>query len=397
MEVDWKKRLDNYLENLDKDLKVNKEKRTTERMVADHYKYSKTNAELVRKYVDKLRAMPSQPVDRGLYTAGLRMTQALRHMNNPELSDLTEKDILVLNKSLRESNIVSANDIRKELKRFMKLTDKKKYYELIESEYMKSARRKKNAKKVVDSSKFWTDTDCQQYISECQRKSNKLLAWATLLISSGCRPHEILALKRKDVEYDGNFLTIRVPEGTKTGSRAVVLKGSEANGIWSYLQPRFEEISDDDDSVVDYTYAGIHSAHRRVLQKMNFSKEKYWHPYGLRKMRVTRFYSENPGQAHAQVGHTPGSPVQRHYVAVDENQLKGKQLFSLATRTCPNPGCSIENKPTENVCVQCGSPLDEEKFKAIFEKQAEKLVEAQLERFKAEFSLKKIELANSEV
>lgn len=385
--MNWKNRLHKYLANLDKATSQELGKRKLM-----HRQISKHNADLIRNYIEQLKGLPSQPVDRGLYISAIRMKSAILAMNDKPLDKITEKDLITLNQSMREKGMNSANDIRQELRRFFTLLDEKKYFDTIRSPYLKNARAKKN-KKVVDSSKFWNEQECKDYIEESLRHSPEQGCIATLFISSGCRPHEILQMKKENIDYDGTYLTIRVPENTKTGSRVVVLEGAEARGVWTFIKDHIESLEPGQPITV-LQYSGFYARHRNIIKTIRLPAHKYPNPYAFRKLRLTRFYSEkNMGQATSLVGHQPGSPVMRHYVSVNEAQLKGKGLFSIKAKACPNPSCSYENQPFAEVCADCGSPLNEDNFKKVFDERASDLIESQIDLIKEKLKAEMLEKA----
>lgn len=109
------------------------------------------NASLMKTFMAKYQALPSEPSTKRLILVVLRLKSISIMMNNAPLDELTEQDIMNLNTTMRKKGMLSAQDYRKTLRRFLRLTDKKKYYDLLESDYLKAAPKKANERLLVDA------------------------------------------------------------------------------------------------------------------------------------------------------------------------------------------------------------------------------------------------------
>lgn len=353
---------------------------------------NKNNLKLIEEHLERCAALPSQPGESRLRTIETRLRTVARLISKP-LDSLEEKDLQNLNLAMRNKGMESAADYRKVLKRFLKLKDKKKYIDLIDSDYLKAPRRNGH-KKLVDPDNFWTEKENNRYIEESKAHSNKQAAWAGLWIATGSRPHELLALQKQNIQYDNEnkTLLVKIPEytrqgtRTKTGKRSIVLNGNEGAGVWQLAKPHLETLKDNN-WVFDCSYQAMKKVHTKICKRCHITKPTNF--YNARKARLTRFYNENGlSAATSMAGHTPGSSAMKHYVAMSEQQLKQQTLPKVELKPCPNPSCGQVNEPHQNLCQKCGSPLDRKKFAAIFEKTTEELIDAKLALFKKDFEIK---------
>lgn len=339
--------------------------------VGDH------NASLMKAFMAKYQALPSEPSTKRLILVVLRLKSISIMMNNASLDALTEQDIMNLNTAMRKKGMLSAQDYRKTLRRFLRLTDKKKYYDLLESDYLKAAPKKANERLLVDADTFWSQEEINRYLYQSKEHSPMQATWASLWLGTGCRPHELLNLAKKDVAFDGTYLTVKV-QGGKTGKRTIVLNNDSGKGMWNYIQPYWQTLKDED-KLFPLTWDGQNKIHRKICKKSKIGKTKKTNLYIARKMALTRFYNDYKLiKAATLAGHKPGSKVMANYCAMNEASLKEEDSPKVATRTCPNPSCGIENEPHQNYCTKCAAPLDKKLFSNIFEKQIEEMIEAKM-------------------
>ncbi|MEI7961335.1 MAG: site-specific integrase [archaeon] len=203
------------------------------------------NASLMKTFIAKYQALPSEPSTKRLILVVLRLKSISIMMNNAPLDALTEQDIMNLNTAMRKKGMLSAQDYRKTLRRFLRLTDKKKYYDLLESDYLKAAPKKANERLLVDADTFWSQEEINRYLYQSKEHSPMQATWASLWLGTGCRPHELLNLTKKDVDFDGNYLTVKV-QGGKTGKRTIVLNNDSGKGMWNYILPYWQTLKDED-------------------------------------------------------------------------------------------------------------------------------------------------------
>lgn len=372
--MNWEKTLTNYLNNLDD-------------------KVDETNANLIREFSNVYKSLPTEPGARRILASITRLKTIAEIINKP-LDSLTEIDLQTLNLKMRERGYKSSQDYRKNLKRFLKLKDKKRYYELIESDFLKAPSKGAHYEKTVDPETFWNQQEIEHYLQESLRHSKRQSAWAGIWLSTGCRPHEIFNLKKKDIIFENEkHLIIRVREG-KTGFRSVVLSDSEANGVWKYIAPHLETL-EDDEYLFPISYNMQKRTHKKICEKAKISKDKDLRFYMARKMNLTKFYNTyGLAKASALAGHVPGAKSMRQYVALTESQLKDEPLTTISQKECPNPSCSALNEAHETNCVKCGSPLNKKQFAEIIHKNLDELIETKMELIKRQLELKIISATN---
>lgn len=341
------------------------------------------NTRLIADYLEKCAAMPSQPSDSRLWTIANRMKKVSLLLKNKALNALTEKDLQDMNLQLRAEGLESAADYRKILKHYFKTMNKKKFSELIFSDFLKNPRN--GHKLLVDPNDFWTETECNAYLRESQLykptkptpRPLKQAAWAGLWLSTGCRPHELLGMHKKDIVFEvPQTLIVRVGENTKTGKRSIVLQGNEAAGTWHYVKPHWESLKDNE-PLFDCSYNAMKKVHNKMCDRAHIAKDRKRNFYIARKKTLTHFYQDfGIVKAASMAGHIQGSSVMKHYVAMNEDMLKANaKSAAVQLKTCPNPSCGAENEPHESQCKECGSPLDRKKFSIIFERNTTGLIE----------------------
>ncbi|MFH1256217.1 MAG: tyrosine-type recombinase/integrase [Candidatus Diapherotrites archaeon] len=359
---DWNKTLKTFLSNLPE-------------------RVGKTNSKLISDYVQNYKALPSMPSVVRCLTEASRLRTISRLVDNKSLIALTEADIKAMNLKMAEEEFSAAQEYRKALKKFWRLTDKKKFLELIESDYLKAPKAKHRAGRP-NPEKFWSQQEIDAYISESKRFNERQLCWASLWLSSGCRPHELLQLRRSAIKKENGNVIISVPETTKTGSRRIVLQNSDAEGVWSLCQPYLDNLNPED-LLFAFSYEYIWKIHRRMCRLACIPKEKDWRLYVARKMALSRFYSEySLPKAAALAGHTVGAESMKHYVALTQEQLEGGELTRVAVKHCPS--CNNVNEPQAQNCKGCGAPLDKKQFSELVQKNAKDLVETQMALLKSE-------------
>ncbi len=318
-------------------------------------KVGEGNSKVINEFVEKLRATPSEPSEQRIYTVVVRM-KSICDMLNKSLLEIEEKDLIKLNNAMRERGMDSSTYYRRTLKQFLRLTDKKKFFDVIDSDYLKSSKKKNNAKKLVDPNDFWTMEELTNYVEESQHKSKMQGCWAGLLLSTGCRPHELLSLSKNQIKYESNLLRVNVTEG-KTGSRIIMLEGNEAVGVWSLVAPYLETLKDNE-KLFDFSYEYITKNHKRICGIIGITKNESIKLYNARKMTLTHFYDTlSVVKASAMAGHVQGSNSMKHYVGLSESQMIDG-IPRIEMRECPNPQCMKVNNPHLMACKDCRSPLN---------------------------------------
>ena len=368
------KRLENYLNGV-KGEKNKVSKPSIEEIVGEH------NGKLLREFTQKQRALPSNPGASRLLTVLTRLKTVTQIIDKP-LDKLTEKDLIKLNTEMRARGMKSAPDYRKALKQFLKLTDKKGFFDLIDSDFIKSPSTKKDEEMLVDPDEFWNEKQIADYIEESKKNSLRQTAWSGLWIPSGCRPHELLALKKNQIIFENNSLTIRVAKG-KTKKRTIFLKGNEASGAWVLIEPYIKNL-ENDEQLFPGTYQNYYKIHKRICNSIGIPKGNSQKFYIARKMALTGFYDKyGVVKGAAMAGHVPGSNSMKHYVAMTESQLK-LGLARLELRECPNVSCREMNDPDKVQCGKCKSPLDKNAYSVILE-NAQKQKDTQIKDLEQRF------------
>jgi integrase len=382
--MDYQKQLANYLAHLDVEV-VNRSNGRPHRVLDSH------NANLIRAFARDYQSLPSEPGDYRVLVTCHRLKSIADMLGHKPLDCLTEEDLKELNRVIRERKLKAGYEFRKTLKRFLKLKDKKKYFDLIDSEYLKAPNSKNNCEKPVNPNEFWEPEQMEAYIKASKAYSPRQLAWAALWLTCGGRPHEILGLRKEDVLVKNGQLVVKVQEG-KTGSRMIVLEPQETRQIWEYLAPYLNTLNENE-KLFDIGWTRQAAIHKQLCEQINLPNNKARNLYIARKMCLTRFYNTyGLAKAAAMAGHTPGAKAMRHYVALKETELFGQELPKIVKKVCPNPNCCAENDASETQCNKCKGPLDKQAFAAIFNQNIEEKINNQLEIVKKDFMIKIMKL-----
>lgn len=380
-----REKLQVYLDYLDK------EKPQEINISGNHYTICEHNSKLIRDYARMLQAQPTEPGYPRIQVECSRLKSMSQMLKNKYLDKLIENDLIELNNVMRDKKMKAPKYYRKVLKRFLTLTNKKKYLDLIDSPYLKNVKSKANSEPLVDPDKFWNQEEISRFLKVSKEYSDRVAAFAAIWLTSGCRPGEILFICKKNIYIENEQLVIKVPGG-KTGKRTIVFDLDESKTIWEYVEPHWKTLTDDQ-KLFSFVYNYAYRIHKKLLKRANIPKNKYQIMYGARKLVGTKFYrSYDMPKASSMFGHVQMSPAAKHYIALTDNDLFGKKPVRFSKRVCPNPSCGFENPAHFSHCEKCSAPLDREKFAEIFEKKTEDLLNAKLEIFKKELMLKKYEL-----
>lgn len=162
----------------------------------------KHNTKLIQEHAEKYEALPYKKSEGISYsrikTVCIRLKTISLLLNNKPLDSLTEKDLQNLNTRMRAKGMESASDYRKVLKKYLRLKDRKKYIDLLESEFIKSGG---NSVESPDPETNWSQLELDKYIAEAKKHGIKYAAFIGLMIGAGLRPHEDLALSKGDVVW----------------------------------------------------------------------------------------------------------------------------------------------------------------------------------------------------
>lgn len=362
----------------------------------------KHNAELIREFNARHTALPDEPCPRRQYACVQRLSSISRMLDNHPLDKITESEIIKLNTKMRNKNMVSAGDYRKQLKQFLRLVIKPRLskderadlIDLLESDFMKTSSKHTGNKKPVDPEEFWEEKHIMDYIKASKNHSARQLAFAGLWFSIGGRPQEILDIKKQDIEERNDQLIIRI-RGTKTdvSNRMVVLNKSESKQVKEYLSARLDEMKPSE-KIIPICYAQQKEIHKYLCDKINLPKTKSRRLYISRKMTLTRWYNTyGLAKAAQMAGHTVGARAMKYYVALSEaDLLNNNPKTSIAKKTCPNPNCHAENDASENQCYACHSPLNKQAFTQILNNNLDDKINAHLDIIKKDIQIKMMEI-----
>lgn len=351
MQTDFSQRLNNYLQGLES-------------------KAGKSNAKLLKEFTKSYAALPSAPGEYRQCTTLTRLVSISRMLDNKSLDSLTEKDLQNLNLAMRERRMKSSQDYRKALKIFLRLKDRKKYFDLLESDFLKATRKKANSSRFVNPEDFWNEQEINNYIKESLKLGKRQAAFCGIWLSSGMRPHEILGLRKNDIVFESPAsLTFKVKAG-KTGSRNIYLTDNEALGAWTYIKPFLESLKDNE-ALFPVSYQALVRKHEEACENAGITKPTKF--YIMRKQILSKFYNTNGYvKACSLAGHQVGSSTSKYYCAMTEEELKGKAQISIAQKTCPN--CKSNNPPEQENCFKCQSPLDNSKFQQILQDNLQEMI-----------------------
>ena len=193
-----------------------------------------------------------------------------------------------------------------------------------------------------------------------------------LLYDSGIRIGELLSMRRRDVDLEGNPAHIVV--NGKTGPRRVPVLFSVPY-LATYLNEQKMRKPDEFLWNVVGSWAGLtqradYSAIRMMLQRVakRAGIDKKVNPHRFRHARATDYANRLSDQQLKQVfGWTNGSRMAEVYVHlsgkdIDNSILQANgykpvevQAPKLKILLCPR--CHLANEPTAQYCSRCGSPL----------------------------------------
>ena len=192
------------------------------------------------------------------------------------------------------------------------------------------------------------------------------------LFDSGIRVGELLSMKRKDVDLEGNPAHIVV--NGKTGPRRIPILFSVPY-LATYLNEQKlrkpgEYLWNVVGSLAGLTQRADYSAIRMMLQRVakRAGIDKRVNPHSFRHARATDYASRlSDQQLKMLFGWVGGSRMAETYVHlsgkdIDNSVLEANgykpvemQAPKLKVQLCPR--CHLANEPTAQYCSRCGSPL----------------------------------------
>ena len=359
---------------------------TSNRAIGTH------NAELLRYFANEYMGIPTCQ-SYNTITRKVMKLKAVAVLLGKNLDELTQSDLKNLNIKLKENYQQTASEYRAALKKFLKMLDKEKHRQLIESDFLVGGGITEGAS--VNAETFWEQDQCDAYLRESKRHSIRQQAFAALWLTTGLRPQEHRVITKSMIVRKDNYLKICVPR-VKTKERVVVLLNGEASAVWGNIQPYLLDLQDRD-RLFPLSWAGLNKVHQLLAKRAKIPENKDHSLYMARKMILSRWYNEyGLAKASQMAGHVPGSKIMRHYVNLTESQLLEQQSFvRVEQKICPNPICNFENEAHVSQCVRCKSPLDKQAFAAIISRNLDDKINAQLDVIKKEFMIKMLTMQNN--
>jgi site-specific recombinase XerD len=197
-------------------------------------------------------------------------------------------------------------------------------------------------------------------------------ALIALMGDAPLRTHELLKLRRKNLNLSTNPPILIIPEDTKTGTRQIPLIDSVPAMI-AYTNANKDMRGDDflfTDSVYGKGLPMTSNALRMLLKRLATKAgiKKRVIPYTFRHTKITE-YSNSLSNAQLEVvaGWMHGTNMHMTYEHlsnsdVTEAILKSKGIIHKTEIQKPNvrncPRCELSNDINSAYCTRCGSPLD---------------------------------------
>jgi integrase/recombinase XerD len=338
------------------------------------------------------------------------------------LKQLERKDVLAFLDTLRKSEIADPlhrwigtyNLYRVHLIRFFKWLyspdlelDKRPKPPVVEN-IQQLKRKEKSIYKPTD---MWTAEDDLLFLKYCPSKRMK--CFHTMAKDTSCRPHELLKLRIKDVNFKitpDKYQYAELMVNGKTGSRLVVLIDSIPY-LKDYLDHEHPQPGNPNAILLSGSkksfgraigIKALETIYKRyqkelfpkLLESPNVEPEdkskirellkKPWNPYILRHSSLTeksKILKEHILRQHA--GWSTGSQMPQKYLHYFGNESNAslleaygimtkdrQQIDPLKYRQCPN--CSEPNKPTSKFCAKCRMVLTYDAYHETLAGQREK-------------------------
>jgi hypothetical protein len=215
-----------------------------------------------------------------------------------------------------------------------------------------------------------TEEDIMKLLDAANNVRDKAII--ATLFDSGIRIGELLSMKRKDIDLEGNPSHIIV--NGKTGPRRVPILFSVPY-LAAYLNEQKLRKPDEYLWNVGGSWAGLtqradYSAIRMMLQRVakRAGIDKRVNPHSFRHARATDYASRlSDQQLKLLFGWVGGSKMAETYVHLSGKDIDNSVLQAngyapqkvdapkLKVMICPR--CHFANEPTAQYCSRCGSPL----------------------------------------
>jgi len=267
-------------------------------------------------------------------------------------------------------------------------------------------------KTTYNSGQIWNQRENSVFLKYCPLSRDR--CYHAMAMDTSCRPHELLGLKIKDLEFnvteDGKqYAMVRIRDG-KTGSRNVpIIDALPYVKEWIQQEHPFGSNLESWLFVSTGNNHGVKLGHPGVFQRYKYYKQKYFpsllldptlpepdksvirnmltkpfNPYILRHSSLTeksQYLTEAVLRNHA--GWTADSAMTRVYthlkdesskILLEKKGILTKQDKEMATmnksKICNN--CNEANRPDAKWCMNCKMVLSYSAYNETLEKQKEK-------------------------
>ena len=392
---------------------------------------SKKNCQII---IDYVLAMQTEVSPRDEYRINVIVKlKRFAEVNEPKtLREITRQDVVNFLDSYRKSETVdplhkwmgSYEVYRIALMRFFKwlyfpdIPQRQRKRPAVMENIPKPKRKEISIYKPTD---LWTEEDDTLFYKYCPSSRDR--CWHAVSRDTGCRPHELLKLKIKDVIaqlLDNRYQIARINVNGKTGTRNVRLNNSYprlkewlSNGHPvpgnqnAYLFCGIGHKNNNGRKLAPHTINGIYEKYKKVVfprlledplvpeedkRKIGDLLKKPWNPYIRRHTAATEIskslkdsvlIDQYMGWSHA--GNT--RQKYQHYYADDSFDAmlvidglvtpnsKDKNKNLLRPKQCPN--CDETNKPESRFCVKCKFVLSFDAFNEAIEEKEKSAREAE--------------------
>ena len=386
-------------------------------------KIPRQDAMIVMDYMISLNAEtnPSEYYRRDIIKC---LSKFCKHHRKVNLKQLDRKDVLAFLDSLRKSEIADPlhrwigtyNLYRVHLMRFFKWL----YYPDIESDKRPKppvveniSQLKRKEKSIYKPTDLWTSEDDLLFLKYCPSKRMK--CFHMMAKDTSCRPHELLKLHVRDVNFKitpDKYQYAELMVNGKTGSRPLVLIDSVPY-LKDYLDHEHPQPANPN-AILLSASSGSKSFGRaiginaveflyRYYKKELFPKllespnvlpedkpkiiellKKPWNPYIFRHSSLTeksKILKEHILRQHA--GWSIGSQMPQKYLHYFGNESNTslleaygiitkdqQQIDPLRYKQCPN--CNEPNKPDSKFCAKCRMVLSYDAYEETVDNKQEK-------------------------
>ena len=281
---------------------------------------------------------------------------------------------------------------------------------------------KRKEKSIYKPTDLWTVEDDLFFLRYCPSK--RIKCFHVMAYDTGCRPHELLKLRIKDIVFknrgDRHYAEVLV--NGKTGSRQIPLIDSIPY-IKDYLDHEHPQPGNPDAILISgvgkslgraLATTSLHKIYNHDYKKSFFQKllenpnvppedkhkirellKKPWNPYIRRHSALTeksKILKEHTLRQFA--GWTTGSNMPQKYLHYFGNEaseslleaygiitIDQKSLDALRPKQCPN--CNEHNKPDGKFCAKCRMVLTYDAYTETLEKEQEN--ETEIQKLKEEY------------